>query len=60
MGEEGMFIPCYSMRRTTVFWNLDDYPVPNDTDLTPIRSNFKEALHLMGFHGNFEIHLLCN
>ncbi|KAL0680552.1 hypothetical protein Bca4012_047399 [Brassica carinata] len=45
--------------RTTVFWNLDDYPVPNDTNLTPIRSNFKEALHLMGFHGNCEIHLLC-
>ncbi|KAG2279216.1 hypothetical protein Bca52824_050436 [Brassica carinata] len=37
----------------------DDYPVPNDTNLTPIRSNFKEALHLMGFHGNCEIHLLC-
>ncbi|CAH2073667.1 unnamed protein product [Thlaspi arvense] len=41
---------------TQVFWNLDDYPIPDDADLCYFRRNIEQALPTLGFAGytNFE------
>lgn len=44
---------------TDVYWNIDDYPIPVGADLGSIRSNIKESLRLMGFHGYGDINVHC-
>lgn len=38
---------------------MDDYPVPDGTDLVPIRSNIEEALYQMGFDGYADVTVYC-
>ncbi|KAH0941215.1 hypothetical protein HID58_000852 [Brassica napus] len=45
---------------TTVFWNMDDYPIPVGIhDLGSIRINIEGALHQFGFHGDKDIQVHC-
>ena len=44
---------------TFVCWNIDDCPVPVDTDLGSIVNNFEHALHQMGFAGRMSINVDC-
>ncbi|CAH2073613.1 unnamed protein product [Thlaspi arvense] len=41
---------------TQVFWNLDDYPIPDGADVCYFRRNIEQALPTLGFAGytNFE------
>ncbi|VVA99886.1 unnamed protein product [Arabis nemorensis] len=40
---------------TCLFWNLDDYPIPESADFVSIHRNIKLALHQMGVHGWLDI-----
>lgn len=44
-------MPCPD-HLTYFFWNVDDYPVPVDTDVKTVRSNIVDALNQMGFWGH--------
>ncbi|KAF2596277.1 hypothetical protein F2Q68_00007086 [Brassica cretica] len=59
MDEEGETILFYSVNETFVCWNIDDCPVPVDTDLGSIVDNFEHALHQMGFEGRMSINVDC-
>lgn len=52
MGEEGETIEFFNDHLTYFFWNVDDYPVPVDTDVKTVRSNIVDALNQMGFWGH--------
>lgn len=60
MGEEGETIKFCSWNDTTVFWNMDDYPIPVGVDdLNSIRINIQEALQQFGFHGDRDVNVHC-
>ncbi|CAH8324412.1 unnamed protein product [Eruca vesicaria subsp. sativa] len=52
-------IEFYSDNDTYLFWNMDDVPVPVDTDLGSVSSNIERALFLMGFEGSLTIIVDC-
>lgn len=51
-------MPCPG-NNTYFFWNMDDYPVPVDTDLATVRKNIITALRLMGFAWSVDICVDC-
>ncbi|CAH8344787.1 unnamed protein product [Eruca vesicaria subsp. sativa] len=59
MGDKGVRVQFFSGKLTVAFWNLDDCPVPNNTDVKPIYDDIESALYLMGFVGVKEIVLHC-
>ncbi|VVB07337.1 unnamed protein product [Arabis nemorensis] len=45
----------YRGPHTCLFWNLEDYPIPESADFVSIHRNIKLALHRMGVHGWLDI-----